>query len=238
MTEEEELFDELVRDFAALPADPPIKRDICLRCCRPVSVCWCFYLPDEPVVTRSTVIILQHPSEEKRCLRTAPILLAALARGKCHIVHGRKFTTSKSALLENVLTCRHSLLLFPGPDAVDVADVPRNCTYNLILLDGTWAQARSIYHTNPSLQRLRQVKLCHAGVSEYVIRTQPDDNCLSTVESAALALAYLENDPSIRDTLLRPLQALCNFQLQHGAVEHQSKEFLFQNGKIKRKKKK
>ncbi|KAA0202522.1 hypothetical protein HAZT_HAZT007355 [Hyalella azteca] len=61
-------------------------------------------------------------------------------------------------------------------------------------------------------------------VSHYVIRTQPSDAAVSTVECAALALAALEGRPHIYTALVRPLTALCQHQLSHGAVVHESKE--------------
>jgi DTW domain-containing protein YfiP len=69
-----------------------------------------------------------------------------------------------------------------------------------------------------------KVKLTVPAISSYVIRTQPTDNCLSTVESVALALSLLEGNPDIHKIFVRPLQALCDIQLEHGAVVHQSKE--------------
>lgn len=59
---------------------------------------------------------------------------------------------------------------------------------------------------------------------------QPTNRCLSTLECAAVALSILEKNNCIQETLLRPLQALCSFQLQHGAQIRLSKEYLLRNG--------
>ncbi|KAG7264233.1 hypothetical protein CRUP_022238 [Coryphaenoides rupestris] len=74
------------------------------------------------------------------------------------------------------------------------------------------------------------VQLSSTLSSQYVIRTQPTNICLSTLECAALTLTTLERKESIREVLLRPLTALCSFQLQHGAQVHHSKEHLLRNG--------
>ena len=54
------------------------------------------------------------------------------------------------------------------------------------------------------------MKVSVKGLSKYVVRTQPTDECVSTVESVALALEVLENDTKIFQVKLRcePLMLL------------------------------
>uniref|UniRef100_A0A2K6TT70 tRNA-uridine aminocarboxypropyltransferase n=1 Tax=Saimiri boliviensis boliviensis TaxID=39432 RepID=A0A2K6TT70_SAIBB len=80
------------------------------------------------------------------------------------------------------------------------------------------------------IQHPAEVQLETSISSQYVIRMQPTNRCLSTLECAAVALSILEKNNYIQETLLRPLQALCSFQLQHGAQIRLSKEHLLKNG--------
>ncbi len=58
-----------------------------------------------------------------------------------------------------------------------------------------------------------QVQFSNTGISQYVIRTQPKDGALSTVESAALALSILEDRPEVQDvsTCQESLITVCTF---------------------------
>lgn len=125
------------------------------------------------------------------------------------------------------MMAKNTLLLYPSKDSIPMEQLnPFDGPFNLILLDGTWPQAKGMYSTSPLLHKMRQVRLVMSQISKYVIRTQPIDGCLSTLETAAEALTILENDERFRNELVRPLEKLCKFQLANGAVEHQSKEYL------------
>ncbi|XP_068212743.1 tRNA-uridine aminocarboxypropyltransferase 2 [Palaemon carinicauda] len=214
------------------------KRPLCNRCSRPVGVCWCSSLGCHRVQTSCRVVILQHPHEEKRCLRTAPILQAGLPQGAYVEAKGKRFSFTRFPHLEEILTSENSILMYPGEVAMDLESLlpigNGQPPYNIIIIDGTWQQAKSIYHNCRHLHSLRQVKLSGKYTSEYVIRTQPTEDALSTVETAAIALATLENDWSIYDTLVRPLQLLCQYQMKHGAVPHHSKEYMIVSGRYKK----
>lgn len=197
-------------------------------------VCYCSSIPNPPLQPRSRIILLQHPAEEKRSLRTAPMLQLGLAPGRCLIFKGKRFPGLHSDLAE-VLERPNTILLYPSSSAVDIeselkqSDISVPGEFNIVLIDGTWPQAKAIYSSSPILHKLKQIKLLNTNTSDYIIRTQPADGCLSTLETAALCLSVLENDVSYKTKLLEPLKVMCQYQLENGAVSHQSKEFLIKS---------
>lgn len=236
---EEDNFIESLFELADNLEKPKInKRDVCSRCRRPVTVCWCPFLPSEPIQISTTVFILQHPFEESRNLKTAPMLNQSLSPGKCHVYRSKKFPEHRYPGLLELMRQPNTLLLFPGPGAEDISELPPvgdEVSYNLVLLDGTWGQAKHMFLSNPMLQFPRKVQINPTVKSKYVIRTQPDDGSLSTLETAAFALSVLEEIPDLFDVLTKPLEALCQFQLNHGACTHHSKTYKIENGLWKKK---
>lgn len=199
---------------------------------RPESVCFC--LDIEPLAAlKNHLIILQHPNELKRCLRTTKILELSIPSTNYHLFNGKRFNSKKFPKLYEIINERETILLYPSPSAelLDTIEVPETGSgFNIIILDGTWSQARVLYNTNLFLHSLRCFKLNSTRPSQYVIRTQPTEICLSTVEAAAMILTHMESNLTIYDRLTRPLKTICDYQLDKGAVKHQSKEYLITNG--------
>lgn len=190
---------------------------------RPLNACWCSALPKVRLCPKNRIVLLQHPAEEKRCLRTAPMLKLGLVEDKCLIYKGKRFLKINDELKE-ILESENSLLLYPSRDSIDIENIPKDKgPYNILILDGTWQQAKAIYSNNPQLHKLQPIKLIPRDNSSYIIRTQPHEKCLSTLESAMEALSILENNEIYREDLVKPLNRLCQVQLENGAVPHQSK---------------
>ena len=62
----------------------------CAACLRPASACWCRHLPRPRLVTRTRVLVLQHPGEVRRNIRTCRMLELGLAEGCVQVVRGMK----------------------------------------------------------------------------------------------------------------------------------------------------
>ncbi|XP_028411268.1 DTW domain-containing protein 2-like [Dendronephthya gigantea] len=204
------------------------KRPICERCKRPTKVCLCRAIPDKPLNISTTVYILQHPEERHRTLTTVPLLSACLPNDKCIVYNDVRYSHEKYPALHQLLKRPETLVLYPDASATDLRKLVKEASasqkYNLVVPDGTWRQAKKIFKQNSALQQARKVQLNENIKSRYVIRTQPTRNSLSTLEAIAVALSILEGKDEITEVLRKPLQLLCDIQLEHGAVPHSSKE--------------
>ncbi|KAJ1476950.1 DTW domain-containing protein [Baffinella frigidus] len=103
--------------------------------------------------------------------------------------------------LEEALADPGTLLLYPGPGAEDIETMPPmedGKPRTLIVVDGTWRQAGRVMRETRVLQQaisagtVRRVQFAHAGSSGYEFRKEPHDFCLSTLESVAYTLRFLE----------------------------------------------
>ena len=79
----------------------------------------------------------------------------------------------------------------------------------IIVLDGTWSQAKTLWWRNPWLIKCRRLILNPPMRSLYgQARREPRRESVSSLESAAFVLATLEKDPALYDRLLRPFATL------------------------------
>eukprot|EP00579_Thalassiosira_antarctica_P006979 CAMPEP_0201880334 /NCGR_PEP_ID=MMETSP0902-20130614/10949_1 /ASSEMBLY_ACC=CAM_ASM_000551 /TAXON_ID=420261 /ORGANISM="Thalassiosira antarctica, Strain CCMP982" /LENGTH=268 /DNA_ID=CAMNT_0048408329 /DNA_START=248 /DNA_END=1054 /DNA_ORIENTATION=+ len=178
-------------------------REICERCIRPPPLCVCQSLPEKLIDTSTSVLILQHPRERRRkSLSTVPLMPLVLE--KCTVKVGYNFTPTELTLVTECLGREQKpLLLFPGPDAITLdddnhVDTVKNLQSKeqlLILIDGTWAEAKRMIMQSPALiQICQQVQFQSEQESIYPssLRKEPEKHCLSTLESCAHALMLLE----------------------------------------------
>uniref|UniRef100_J3N5Y8 tRNA-uridine aminocarboxypropyltransferase n=1 Tax=Oryza brachyantha TaxID=4533 RepID=J3N5Y8_ORYBR len=214
----------------------PPRRAVCHSGCgRPSSVCLCPYLPPSPLPTSTAVVILHHPHAVRRNpLSTLPLLARSLSN--LRLIPGRRLLPSSAPLIARSPSSP-VLLLFPSPDAADLASWCRStppaarANPTLLLLDGTWKQAKEMHAASlPFLSSfVVPVSLpVDCGVdgdsmfeSELVVRKGPHKGCMSTMEAVARALRLLEPEGSgaeIEQAMVEVLQAMVAFQAKH--VQH------------------
>ncbi|MEO6954725.1 MAG: tRNA-uridine aminocarboxypropyltransferase [Polyangia bacterium] len=161
-------------------------RSACERCRRPTSVCWCEHLPTLPTSTR--VLLLQHPRERRMAIGTARMAHLSLPGSQLRVGIG----FDEDRVVNELLAAGDAYLLFPGDRAHPPETLPRDRPVTLVVVDGTWWQASKLVKENPRLAQLPRVALSPTRLSEYQIRRQPADFCVSTIEALAETLEVLE----------------------------------------------
>lgn len=181
-------------------------RLVCDRCRRPASVCYCEHLTTLETATR--VLLLQHPRERDVAIGTARIAHLCLPRSELRV--GVDFT--HDPVVQAALQAS-PYLLYPGPDAIDIDVAPPPHPITLIVVDGTWWQAKNLLKRNPALGALPQLRFTPPRGSDYRIRREPADHCMATIEALAHVLGALEGDRARFQALLRPFNAMVDTQL-------------------------
>lgn len=110
---------------------------------------------------------------------------------------------------------RPTYLLYPGEEAIDVDSAPPEGPITLVVIDGTWAHARSLLKHNPALKALPRLSFMPPAPSEYRIRREPRDDYVSTIEAVAHVLGALEGDREAYASMMQPFRAMVDMQLEH-----------------------
>lgn len=189
-------------------------RAMCDRCRRPASVCYCAHLVS--LETRTRVLLLQHPRERKTPIGTARLAHLCLPASELHV--GVSFDDDaavRAAFAQAEAAGRPAYLLFPGAKAVDLADANVRGPITLVVVDGTWWQARKLLKRNAVLAALPQIRFTPPAPSRYRIRREPAEDCVATVEALAHVLGALEGEPERFASLLRPFEAMVDTQLHY-----------------------
>ena len=183
------------------PSPPP--RAVCPRCGRPLVVCYCARLHVLPTQTR--VILLQHPREHETGVGTARMAHLSLPNSVLRV--GVDF--SRDAVVQAELAdASAAYVLFPKRGARDIREMRGVPDAKLVVLDGTWREARKLLHLNPWLQQLPVVAFTPSHPSEYHIRKEPAAHCVSTIEALAEALSLIEPEWLAAEKLLEPFHAM------------------------------
>ncbi|WAS89910.1 tRNA-uridine aminocarboxypropyltransferase [Nannocystis punicea] len=183
----------------------------CPQCRRPRQVCWCDALV--PVPSRTRVVFLQHPREFRVGVGTCRMAHLSLPGSQLHVTHD----PDRQPALAALLAAPDTHLLFPSPDATDV-DALTRAPRTLVVVDGTWANARKLVGRSALLRALPRLSFRPEFASNYRIRREPEDHCLSTIEATAHVLERLERAPGRYTPMLSAFERMVDMQLQYVAT--------------------
>jgi len=200
-----------------MPNDAPVPAGSdCPRCLKPLPLCICAAV--EPIQNRIGLLILQHPQEQDRALGTAR--LTAMHFHDATLKIGLSWPSLSKALGRPVDPQRWAVLylgsaraaqLAPGREIVVLdrkgaaladQDAALGAIEGVVVLDGTWSQAKTLWWRNPWMLKCRRVVLGPSRPSRYgKLRREPRRDGLATIEAAALLLSRIEGRPEIALTL-------------------------------------
>ncbi len=183
-------------------------REVCYRCFKPRVVCICETITQ--VSNRTEVLILQHKSEHMHPIGTVRIATLGLERVQMKVVwpdENRLFTCPSIAAPD-------AGLLFPGEDAADLSTLSEEeRPGQLVVLDGSWADAKHLLRDNPWLQKLPRYSLSPTAPSRYRIRAEPTVDSISTIEAIVMSLQLLEPETRGLDTLIDAFDGMIEDQI-------------------------
>jgi DTW domain-containing protein YfiP len=159
---------------------------------------------------RTNVLILQHVGERFHPFNTARIVKRALRHCDLITDHNRRLGKHELPIQA------HAGLLYPNENArllseLSVDERPEQ----LVIIDGTWHQAKTIVRDVPQLGQLPCYRLKPTSPGQYRIRREPDTQSLSTLEATVEALRALESDTVGLNQLLSAFHTMVENQLAY-----------------------
>ena len=180
-------------------------RKLCLKCLRPLKACFCKYLMS--FNTRTKFCFLMHPLEAKRS-QIGTGRLAHLALDNSLLIIDKDFDSNK--IFNDILNDDHyeHFLLYPTKTPVKLEATAKSASQMCIfILDGTWPCAKSMMRDTTKLHNLPKIMFQAPNRSQFEIKQQPANYCLSTIESTKAILANL-NELNIEDLHQTKLNSL------------------------------
>lgn len=188
----------------------------CPRCLKPAELCVCEGIV--PIDNKIELLILQHPQEQDRALGTAR--LTAMHFKNATLKIGLSWPSLSKILGRTVDPARWAILYLGSSKVAeletdrDIAVIDRKgqledsqtailkSLEGIILLDGTWSQAKALWWRNAWMLKCRRVILGPSRPSRYgKLRKEPRRDGLSTLEAAAMLLGRLERRDEIEAAL-------------------------------------
>ncbi|KAL3665640.1 hypothetical protein V7S43_009076 [Phytophthora oleae] len=227
-------------------AEDAARRTVCAKCKRPPCVCYCASLPGKPLAAEYThVLVLQHEHEKKRRAAISSVPVLALTLEDVTLVMVRDDCDCGPGVDEQLDALLYeeggdhrfdtALVLFPDEHAQPLKasseETERKAKVLLIVIDGTWKEAKKIARRNREhWEKAAKTWEARGAKLQYIcldsdgkqniygdLRREPMEGCMSTLEAVASALVTLEVEATGRElqgALLRAFRGMVSIQEQ------------------------
>ena len=193
---------------------------ICYRCFKSKEACLCSYIKE--LDTGVKFVILIHP-REARLMKTGTGRIAHLSLKDSELIQGCSFNENErvNKLLSD--PAYHPFLLYPGNGAITTdskafrekisGKIPM-----IIILDGTWSQAKKMLKYSPNLQSIDRLSFNKGYSSRFIFKREPTFDAISTIEACYYnikemgELGLASSDGA--DNLISVFDRMVSFQLE------------------------
>lgn len=195
-------------------------RGKCYKCNRPLSSCMCQYI--NAIDTKTQFIILMHPKEHQKT-KNGTGYFTQLSLNNSQLFIGVDF--SNHTPINDIINNKNNqcYILYPGQDSINLSHQKISKeSKNLVvfIIDSTWACSRKMLRLSKNLQKIQKISFDSKKLSEFKIKAQPKEYCLSTIESTLTLLELLNKQnkeiitPYELERFLQPFQKMVEFQLE------------------------
>ncbi len=171
------------------------------------------------IATKTKFVLLMHPKEFKK-VKNGTGHLTHLSLENSELFIGIDFTKHKR--INEIIDSYESYILYPSKDAINISkELPKSQKEMAIfLIDSTWNCSLKMIRESKNLQALKHMSFNAVKLSEFEIKKQPSDFCLSTIESVLSVLELLakhNKEEIVSDSLvqfLNPFRKMVEYQQQ------------------------
>jgi DTW domain-containing protein YfiP len=115
-------------------------------------------------------------------------------------------------------------LLYPSKESIEINShkISREGREVVIfVIDSTWACSKKMLRLSSNISSLQSISFTHTKKSEFAIKEQPEDYCLSTIESVLCVMEILDKNGEEEITkesfegFLNPFKKMIDFQIEY-----------------------
>jgi DTW domain-containing protein YfiP len=164
-------------------------------------------------------------SKEFRKIKNGTGMFSHLSLPNSELFVGIDFSDNKriDAIVED--ENNNCFILYPSKNSVILNDETisqEGKTTVIFLIDSTWACAKKIMRVSQNITDLPRLSFHHDKVSAFHIKEQPNEICLSTIESIQTVLGLLETQISEEklEIFLTPFHEMVKYQMTYTKEIH------------------
>lgn len=144
----------------------------------------------QSIDTNTKFVVLMHPKEFKK-VKNGTGHLTNLSLQNSELFIGVDFTHHRR--VNEIIQDYDSYILYPSKEAINISKETIKGKKNIaiFIIDSTWSCSVKMFRDSKNLKLLKHISFDSTKLSQFKIKEQPADYCLSTIESTLSVLELL-----------------------------------------------